>query len=320
MSSPQPQAGRRRRGTLPLRPGGDSWAGCVEEFIASERLKGRRPRTLQLHHENLEAARRDLAAAAGSDPAPATVAAEELRDLVLAWQERGLSPRSINLRRQSLRGLFSFLAAERMIEHNPAAALPRQRETRRLPRALSDQQVLALLAQPERGSFTGLRDYTMILLILDTGLRLGELLALQLRDLDFSRRAIRILEPKDRQERDVYFVDTTERALRVYLRERLAGGDSAALFISRDDTPLAPSTFQQALARYAQRAGLPRVSPHVLRHSFARLYLMNGGDVFSLQAILGHEDLEVTKIYASLWGRDVQRLHARSSPLKHLPL
>lgn len=310
---------KRRRGALPLRPGGESWPGCVEEFLAAERLKGRRPRTLQLHRENLEASRRDLAAG-GRDPAPATVTTEELRALVLTWQDRGLSPRSINLRRQTLRALFAFLAAERMIEHNPAHDLPRQRETRRLPRALSDQQVLALLAQPDRSCFTGLRDYTMILLILDTGLRLGELLALQLADLDFSRRAIRILEPKDRQERDVYFVDTTERALRAYLRERLAGGDSPALFISRDGAPLAHNTFQQALARYAQRAGLPQVSPHMLRHTFARLYLMNGGDVFSLQAILGHEDLEVTKIYASLWGRDVQRLHARSSPLKHLPL
>lgn len=252
---------KRRRGALPLRPGGDSWPGCVEEFLASERLKGRRPRTLQLHRENLEAARRDLAAAGGTDPAPASVTGDELRHLVLAWQERGLSPRSINLRRQSLRGLFGFLAAERIIEHDPAATLPRQRETRRLPRALSDQQVLALLAQPDRSTFTGLRDYTMILLILDTGLRLGELLALQFPDLDFSRRAIPVLEPKDRQERDVYFVDTTERALRAYLRERLSGSDIPPLFISRDETPLAPNTFQQALARYAQRAGRSSGSP-----------------------------------------------------------
>jgi len=157
----------------------------------------------------------------------------------------------------------------------------------------------------------------MILLILDTGMRLGEILNLQLRDIDFGRKAIRIVEPKDRQERDVYFVEQSERALRTYLRER---GGGVYLFISRDGGRLAPNSFQQALARYADRAGIGRVSPHLLRHTFARLYLMNGGDVFSLQKMLGHEDLTVTEIYASLRGTDVQRLHERSSPLKHLPL
>lgn len=299
-----------------LRPGGDDWKGCVSEFLESERLKSRQPRTISLHRENLRYLRAGLLAL-NVPPVPLQIEKSHLKRLVLRWQDEGKAPRSINLRRQTMRAFFGFLCSERLIPGNPSEDLPRQKEPKHLPKALSEAQVRRLLAQPDRRTFVGLRDYTMIVLMLDTGMRLGEIIGLETGDIDWERRCIRLRRTKDSEEREVYIAPACEKSLRLYARERGSNLDTQGFFVSRFDEKLSANSFQCNLRRYGRRAGF-EVSPHRLRHTFAKLYITGGGDAFSLQRILGHSDLATVENYVKLWGEDVQKLHRQHSPVNRL--
>lgn len=296
-----------------LRPGGEDWDFCLGEFLAAERLKGRRPRTIKLHEEALRIVKKDLLSM-GVPVVPKRLTVRDFRSLVTRWQEAERAPRTINLRRQSACQYFAFLVSERLVEENPVTAIPKQREPKHLPRSRSPEQVKAFLKEPDRSSFVGLRDQAMILLLLDTGLRLGEIVGVRTGDIDWSRRSIRIPDPKDQEEREVFFTEKAEVWLRRYAAAR-GRVDTDRFFVSNREGPLSPSSFHARLKRYGKRAGI-EVSSHVLRHTFARLYILNGGDPFSLQRIMGHSDLTTAERYVRLWGTDVQKLHRQHSPLK----
>lgn len=295
------------------------WNDRVDAFMAAEELKGRSPRSLALHRESFVAARRQLdAVRAPADPL--ALERTHLAAMVLHMRQQGLQPRTINLRLQTLQQFFALLCAEGLRPENPAAATPRQREPHRAPRALADDEVVRLLRQPDRTTFAGLRDYVMLLLLLDTGMRLRECLAVELDDLDLEHRCIRLRaeETKTREGRTVFVSAETVTELKGYLKVR---GPVATrrLFISWDEAALSPDTVHGRISQYAA-AAMVKATPHVLRHTFARMYLMGGGDAFSLQQLLGHRDAASTAVYARLWARDLQALHDRHAPVARLHL
>lgn len=303
-------------------PAGPNWNEAVSSFAAICRAQGRRARTIELHLVNLEGTRRDLAALGGGPVSLQEITTGDLQDMIRAMVDRGLAARTINIRLQSVKAFFAFLTSRGWLAVDPAAPLDRHREDRRLPRTLASHEQLALLlAQPDRGTFPGLRDYTMMLLQLDCGLRLGELLGLTLTDTDLGRRLVRVRPENNKvhQEREIPFTTPTRDALRVYIQERGAL-DTDRLFVSRDNNPLAPNSYQQNLGRYAARAGLGAVSPHTLRHTFARLYLINGGEGVALKKLLGHNSMDMTDWYVQLWGQDLSEMHEQHSPILRLPL
>lgn len=304
---------------MPMRRGGDNWEFCTQLFLDEERLKGRRERTLKLHQENLIAIRH-LLEKLGHDVPPAEIRPDHLKGVVLEMVRGGKSSRTINLRRQTAKAFFACLARERVIPADPAAGLAKHREDRKLPKTLKDHgEIARLLHTQDLGTFSGLRDHVMIMLQLDTGIRLGELLALRLSDVDLGRKTLRVSAGtnKAHQEREIPFSHPTKEALREYLRERGAL-ETDRVFISRDGTPLAPSSYQQNLRRHGQAAGLKGVSPHCLRHTFARLYIVNGGNPLALKKILGHADMDMVEWYVQLWGTDLQKMHAQFSPISRL--
>lgn len=295
-----------------------TWKEAIELFLQAERLKGNQPRTIHRHEEVFSVSLKELESL-GALANPADFRPEHLAAFVTLLQERGRKPRTINLRMQTFRQFFAFLHAQGYCADNPAIAVPQQREPRQLPKALDDKQVARLLETPDRTTFAGLRDYTIIVLVLDTGMRLGELARLELEDLHLAEGVIHLAVhagegPKDNEERVVYVSPGCKRALDLYLRERGALA-TRRVFISRDETPLATGTIQTRLKHYATKARVP-VSCHRLRHTFARGYVLNGGDPFSLQAILGHSDMSTVRRYCELWGKDVQQQHGRYTALK----
>lgn len=310
---------RRTKTSIRTAPVGSIWDEWVAAFLLEERdAKGRRTRTLQLHRENLDSMRRVLdETGAPADPAELTRA--HVVAAVVRLRERGRQARTINLKLQSLSQLFAYAAAEGRCKENPVAAVPRQREAEKPPKALHDDELAKLLRQPDVATFVGLRDRVLMLLLLDTGVRLSEVIRLRLDDVDLPHRTVRVSEEsKTHAERYVYVSAGTADELRTYIKERGALATDV-LFVNRDERPLARNSVQRSLAAYGRAIGV-RVSPHRLRHSFARMYLANGGDPLSLQQILGHADLGMVKRYARLWGSDLQRLHARFSPLRRLGL
>jgi site-specific recombinase XerD len=161
------------------------------------------------------------------------------------------------------------------------------------------------------------RDVAIILFMIDTGVRVGEIAGLKVTDIDFEAGRCRVFG-KGAKERLVPIGRRTRRALRRSLAVRTGIAPNAPLFVGRDGDALSTAGLQNLVRRLVARSSLDvRCSPHVLRHTFARTFLANGGDVFSLQRILGHSpaSLEVTRRYVYLLDDDLRETHRRASPV-----
>lgn len=248
------------------------------------------------------------------------VTAGHLRAYLSQMKARGLSSETVHRTYGGLRCFFKFLLRERVIAQNPMELVERPKRERHLIQPLNHEQVRALLEQADPKSFLGLRNKVLMLLMLDSGLRLTEALRLRLASVDLKGGTV-VVMGKGRKERRVPFAKVTHQALETYLaaRRRLVV-PSELLFISRHGGELTSRHVQIMIRRYGERAGISgvRVSPHTLRHTCATEYIKNGGDPFSLQQILGHSTLEMVRNYVNLASRDVYDAHRRFSPMDRL--
>jgi integrase/recombinase XerD len=191
---------------------------------------------------------------------------------------------------------------------------------RHLIQPLNPKQVLALLDQADPKTFLGLRNKVMMLLMIDSGLRLSEVLTVKVSDVDLAGGTVLVMG-KGRKERKVPFARTMREALDAYLKRRAkTAARDGLLIVGRRGNRLTSRHVQIVMRRYGERAGIQgvRVSPHTLRHTCATQYIRNGGDPFSLQAILGHSTLEMVRNYVNLASRDVYDQHRKFSPLDRM--
>jgi integrase/recombinase XerD len=188
----------------------------------------------------------------------------------------------------------------------------------------SQEQIQRLLTAVDKNTKRGFRDHVMILLLYDTGIRLSELVNLDISKVDFSQSCLTV-NGKGNRERPVPFGREVRRALWRYIANYRPKPDCpqvTQLFLSEQGLTLKPRAVQSMLSRLGKEAGISgvRCSPHTLRHTFAKQYLMYGGDVFSLQRILGHSSLEVVKIYVNLVSSDICQQHSKFSPADNMSL
>jgi site-specific recombinase XerD len=234
----------------------------------------------------------------------------ELRAWLLELRST-LSPVSVAGYVRTLKALGNWLAAEELARATALRALRKPRVPDKLIEPVGDDAMRRLLA------VAGVRDRAILLLLLDTGLRVSEAGGLRLGDL----RADGTLKVRGKgsKERIVPVGGTARAAIVRYLAQRGPGAPDAPLFRGRRG-PLDGRGIQQAIRRLKTKIGVSgRLSPHSLRHTFARSYLVNGGDVFSLQRILGHTTLDMVKRYVALAEFEiVRRLHAIASPADRL--
>lgn len=216
------------------------------------------------------------------------------------------------------RAFFNWLHTEGFIEVNPFKGIGVIKSEKRVIETFSNTQIKALLDTPNRATFTGYRDYVIMMTLLDTGVRISELAGIRVTDIDWRDRTVKVYG-KGRKERIVPFSRTLEKHLREYTEMRGAA-ETDILFVNIDNEPFKVRGIQQAIQLYGIDARIKgvRVSPHTFRHTFAKMYVMNGGDSFSLQKILGHTSLEIVRMYVNLFGTDVARQHAKFSPLERL--
>ena len=226
----------------------------------------------------------------------------------------------------SLRGWFTWIKDQRLIEHNPTVEMQLPREEKRLPRhALSESEVEAVLAQSDIATPVGLRNRAMLETLYSTGLRRTEVLALQLSDLDRERGVVLVRQGKGHKDR---FVPIGERALAwidKYLREarpRLADDPrQRLLFVTRTGRPMHPNHLSALVRRYLQQAGITKEGAcHLFRHSAATLMLEDGADIRYIQALLGHESLATTQIYTHVSIGKLCEVHARTHPARFYPV
>lgn len=191
-------------------------------------------------------------------------------------------------------------------------------EEKRVLRTLSRDQVWVLLDAPNRSTPVGYRNYVFLLMILDTGLRLEEALSFDVEDVSWQERVIKVFG-KGRIERLVPFSDLLAVHMREYLELR-AESDSPVFFLNIDGQPLRRRTIQEDISEYGKIAGIKgvRVSCHTLRYTFARNYVLNGGDVVSLMRIMGHKSLHKAQLYTEMFQADISKQHDKFSPVSSI--
>jgi integrase/recombinase XerD len=229
----------------------------------------------------------------------------------------GLAMRSIARHVSALRGFFRFVLLDGFREDDPTAQLGAPRFGKKLPNFLSVAEVTALIAAPDTATPRGLRDRAMVELMYGSGLRVSELVNLQLGD---RRRdpPVLLVRGKGSKERLAPVGPAADRALDAWLLERGAldkGAGSPWFFVGRAGRPLTRQAFWKNLRKHALSAGIHKpLSPHTLRHSFATHLLQGGADLRSLQMLLGHADIATTEIYTHVAVEHLAEVHASAHP------
>jgi integrase/recombinase XerD len=296
-----------------------SWEKASEQFLNNLKIEGLAYHTIRWHNENLKAVLKVLQLKELSTN-PSMVSDSILKDVILTMINNGLSPTTINHRVRSLKQFYDFLVDEKLVSSNPTVKLERRKPKGMIIQAFSEQQLSVLLSLPNKNRFVGLRDYTIMLVLLDSGIRLSELVNIQLAHVKMADSEIIIPHGKGDKYRRVFVSPRTRDALKKYIQARGYVPGNTYLFLNFENLPMKGRNVQERLKIYGKKARIEgvRVSPHTFRHTFAKMYIMRGGDPFSLQALLGHSTLDMVRHYINLWGSDLQKMHRKFSPVEHL--
>lgn len=239
------------------------------------------------------------------------VSRQQLIAYLVHLKQEGRASSTVARKLASIKAFYRFLTAERYIRRNPAEVLEAASRGMHLPKVLSVQEVERLLDEPNLGTLDGYRDKTMLELLYATGMRVSELVNVPVKNVDMKMQYV-IVMGKGSKERMLPLGRTALHYLEHYLsvvRPQLLHGkpDAAAeLFVTGWGGPMTRERFYEIIVAYGKSAGISkRVTPHMLRHSFATHLLNNGTDLRIVQELLGHADISTTQIYTHL---DVERL------------
>lgn len=294
---------------MPLRP-------LIDTFLSHARVeRGLSRNTIDAYSRDLGAFQSFLDEQSISDfeQVDLAVVSQWLQSLTA----RGLSPRSSARHLSALRGLMRFLVREDELRRDPTELAARARVGRRLPRPLSQEQVLRLLDSPDPKHVRGLRDRAMLGLMYASGLRVSELLSLKLRDVDLARGVLAAYG-KGSKRRLVPVGEVALHHLEAHLAAQLPARLKASegfVFHRPNGKPWTRQMVWKLVARYARGAGIPgKVHPHRLRHSFATHLLAGGADLRTVQTLLGHSDIVTTEIYTHVSPATLRSEYLRSHP------
>ncbi|MBL7074016.1 tyrosine recombinase XerC [candidate division KSB1 bacterium] len=225
----------------------------------------------------------------------------------------GLSNESVARKLASIRSFFRFLVREGILGVNPAAGIPTPKLKKGLPSFLSIDQAQKLMEIPDRHTLQGALDAAILELFYSCGLRLSELVGVNLDQVDFTNTQVRVMG-KGRKERIVPLGSKAVAALKNYLSLRGDGG-SEALFLNRQDNRISARSVQRIVHRYLTAVSeLTRLSPHLIRHTFATHMLDRGADLRAVKELLGHESLSTTQVYTHLTPERLRKVYAQAHP------
>jgi len=224
---------------------------------------------------------------------------------------------------RTLKAFFSWLEREGYITTNPMAKIPVPRAPTKVIDTFTTEQIGRMTEVCHRSNGDGYRNLSIFLLMLDSGVRVSELTGINMGDVNLVEGSIKISAGKGARERIVPIGSLVQRSLWKYInhhRPQPLTQMITKLYLNQKGLPLTRNGIQQMLRRWGRRAGLTgvRCSPHTLRHTFAKNYLLNGGDIFSLQKILGHSSLSSVRLYLNLFSGDIKKQHQRFSPIDNL--
>lgn len=247
------------------------------------------------------------------------VSREQITGYMTQLKEKGLAAATIARKLAAIKAFYRFMTAEGYMDANPAEVVEAGTKGIKLPRVLSEDEVVRLLNQPDITTAEGFRDRTMLEVLYATGMRVSELINLTLERVDLNMKYI-IAFGKGSKERIVPLGSVAAEFLQHYfekVRPKLthAGRNTNIVFLAFGGHELTRQRFWQIIRTYGRKANINKaLTPHILRHSFATHLLDNGADLRSVQELLGHSDISTTQIYTHLTNKRLRDIYAKAHP------
>lgn len=292
---------------------------AIQAFLRFLRIeRNASEQTVKAYGDDFESFQEYCRERVGFEPRPQHVTIEMLRGYVAYLHDCEYARTTIARRLACLRSFFRYTCREGITETNPAKALRTPRVGRKLPHFLTTEQVATLLEAPPANSMMGLRDRAMLETLYSAGLRVAELVGLNVTDWDRGANILRVLG-KGRKERIApigsYAAQALDRWFAVRVPDPLTPEDRQAIFLNKYGRRLTTRSVGRLLEKYLQQTGLDLItSPHTLRHSFATHLLDGGADLRSVQELLGHKSLTTTQIYTHVSTRRMRETYEHAHP------
>ena len=278
------------------------------DFIISKKTKGLAEKTLQSYQAQFQVVARHLDVKMDI----AMLQKADLDAMIISMRTVHLSPNSINSYTRTLKSFFSWCNEQGITRLN----IPLYKAEETVKETYSDLELSALLKKPDirKATFAEYRDWVIINFLLNCGSRAATARAIQIRDVDLDGGVVFYRHTKNRKTQAIPLCSAMVSILREYLRHR--GGEAADfLFCTETGSQLTENGLRQSIARYNTRRGIQKTSIHLFRHTIARKYLIDcGGDAFTLQKLLGHSTLAMTKHYCAIFDADLTKNYDNFSP------
>lgn len=247
-----------------------------------------------------------------------TTSRSEIVSYLLFLRQKGLAPSTVSRNLASLRSFYQYLVQERILAENPAAEMESPKLEKKLPRVLTAKEIELLLLQPDTTNIVGVRDKAMLEVLYASGIRVSELVSLNVQDLNTQVGILRC-RGKGGKERIVPIGSMAVRSVQHYLdhcRSKIVKNkEEKALFVNQHGRRLTRQGFWKILKKYVQKAKIKgEITPHTIRHSFATHLLENGADLRSVQEMLGHADISTTQIYTQITRRKIKEVYDQAHP------
>lgn len=287
-------------------------------FLTAKQAEGATNRTLETYSETVT--KFFLFLVEKNIYAIEAVTANEIREFLNRLKNKGLRNVTLHKHFRVLRTLFLFLWRESYLDKNIIGTVKPPKKEQTIPRTFTGVEISKILNSFDRNEFFGLRNYAIMAVFFSTGIRKNELLNLTVQDVNITTDWLRIASGKGNKERFVPIGRTLRKTLLEYLRRReefLQGISCLWLFPSRNKGKLTSSGINVIFQRLKKdlKLGGEKVSCHSWRHTFAKTFLMNGGDLISLQAILGHSDIQTTRGYLALNDSEIKTQALKFNPM-----
>ncbi len=246
-----------------------------------------------------------------------SVSDEELEAYTAWMKSQGKSIPTISRSIASIKNFYKYLISQNVVQENPTLGLVPEKAVQKLPQILTGKEVELLLEQPECTDLKGYRDRAMLELLYATGIRVSELIALDVADVNISAGIIRC-KGHDK-ERMIPLYPAAIRALAEYVEfirpQMIASSDESSLFVNVSGERMSRQGFWKIIKTYQTKAKIDKtITPHTLRHSFAAHLLENGADLRSIQEMLGHADISSTQVYSQLVKKQLKDVYNKAHP------
>ena len=236
----------------------------------------------------------------------------DLRRFLAQLKGRNLKPRTLARKLSSLRSFFKYLQREDVIQSNPDKLLVTPKLDKPLPHFMSEEETVQLIEAPRKGKFNSLRDKAIFEILYFTGIRVSELVGLNVDDVDFIGNIIKVLG-KGKKERIVPIGDQALNVLKAYVDQRKV--NNKFIFVNKGGTRLSDRSVRNIINKYILEQSMAQhVTPHMFRHSFATHLLNHGADLRSVQELLGHVNLSTTQIYTHLTTEKLKKVYDQAHP------